>query len=159
MKKRLDCRLTLFFIPNFPKKTLKSSSKKYTVTIGIGGNIGDVKKRFNKLLLTITQDSRFDLLATSPLLKNPAFGFLEQDDFINAVIKIKTNLCVNDFFKSMQRLECRFGRIRSFDNAPRTLDIDIIFFDKKKIDTKKLIIPHKQWENRESVMIPLSTII
>ena len=55
----------------------------------------------------------------------------------------------------MQRLETRFGRKRSFQDAPRTLDIDIIFFDNKKIHTKKLIIPHKDWANRESVIIPL----
>ena len=55
----------------------------------------------------------------------------------------------------MKRLEVRYGRKRSFQDAPRTLDIDIIFFDDKKINTKNLIIPHKNWANRESVIIPL----
>ncbi|XPV70670.1 MAG: 2-amino-4-hydroxy-6-hydroxymethyldihydropteridine diphosphokinase [Halarcobacter sp.] len=49
----------------------------------------------------------------------------------------------------------RYGRKRSFQDTPKTLDIDIIFFANKKIDTKKLIIPHKNWANRESVIIPL----
>jgi 2-amino-4-hydroxy-6-hydroxymethyldihydropteridine diphosphokinase len=56
----------------------------------------------------------------------------------------------------MQRYENRFKRTRSFKDAPRTLDIDIIFFANKKINTKQLTIPHKNWSQRESVVIPLS---
>ena len=76
-------------------------------------------------------------------------------DFLNGIIAIKTNLAPHDFLKNMQRLEKRFGRKRSFQDAPRTLDIDIIFFDNKKINTKDLVVPHKDWANRESVIIPL----
>jgi len=158
MKQRLNKTLTLFFRNNFPKKNVKPSSKKYSVTIGIGGNIGNVKRRFDKLLLSLEQNSNFDVIATSPLLQNPPFGYLEQDDFINGIVLLKTNLSINCFFKVMQRLENRYGRKRSFQDAPRTLDIDIIFFDKQKINTKNLTIPHKDWANRESVTIPLKYI-
>lgn len=155
MKKKLSNKLTLFYTSNYPKKLKKSSSKKYLVTIGIGGNIGNMKKTFDKLLLCLKSDKRFDILKTSPLLLNPPFGYLNQNDFLNGIIAIKTNLCPNDFLKAMQRYENRFGRKRSFQDAPRTLDIDIIFFANKKIHTKKLIIPHTDWANRESVIIPL----
>jgi len=155
LKKKLTPKLTLFSTPNFPKKFNTSSTKKYTVTIGIGGNIGNTKKLFDKLILCLKKDSRFTLLITSPLLQNPPFGFLEQRDFLNGIIRLKTNLCPNAFLKAMQRYENKFGRKRSFQDAPRTLDIDIIFFDNKKINTENLIIPHKNWANRESVIIPL----
>ena len=155
MKKKLSPNLTLFYTSNFPKIFNISSNKKYSVTIGVGGNIGDTKKIFDKLILCLKQDSRFTLLMTSPLLRNPPFGFLEQNDFLNGIIRLKTNLCPNAFLKAMQRYENKFGRKRSFQDAPRTLDIDIIFFDKKKINSKNLIIPHKNWANRESVIIPL----
>jgi 2-amino-4-hydroxy-6-hydroxymethyldihydropteridine diphosphokinase len=158
MKKKLREDLTLFLTPNFPRKFNKSSTKKHTVTIGIGGNIGNTKKLFDKLILCLNGDRRFTLLMTSPLLKNPPFGFLEQKDFLNGIISLKTNLCPKEFLKAMQRYENKFGRKRSFQDAPRTLDIDIIFFDNKKIDTEKLIIPHKDWANRESVIIPLKYI-
>jgi len=156
LKKRLTEDLTLFYTPNFPKIFDKTSNKKYHATIGIGGNIGNMKKTFNKLLLCLKQDSRFTILKTSVLLKNPPFGFLEQNDFLNGIITFKTNLCSNALLKAMQRYENKFGRKRSFQDAPRTLDIDIIFFDNKKINTKNLIIPHKDWANRESVIIPLN---
>ncbi len=155
MKKKLTKKLTLFYTPNFPKEFNTYSNKKHYVTIGIGGNMGNTKRIFDKLILCLKKDSRFTLLITSPLLKNPPFGFLEQSDFLNGIIALKTNLAPHDFLKNMQRLEKRFGRKRSFQDAPRTLDIDIIFFDKKKINTKDLIVPHKDWANRESVIIPL----
>ena len=155
MKKNLRKDLTLFHTNNFPKVFKTTTNKKYIVTIGIGGNIGNTKRIFDKLLLCISKNSKFDLLMTSPLLLNPPFGFLEQKPFLNGIIRLSTNLSVNEFFKITQRLEKRFGRKRSFQDAPRTLDIDIIFFDNKKINTKKLIIPHKDWANRESVTIPL----
>ena len=155
MKKKLTQNLTLFYTSNYPKKFNSTSNKKYSVTIGIGGNIGNTKKIFDKLILCLKKDSRFTLLMTSPLLQNPPFGFLEQSDFLNGIIALKTNLAPNEFLKNMQRLEKRFGRKRSFQDAPRTLDIDIIFFNNKKINTKDLIVPHKDWANRESVIIPL----
>ncbi|MCP4969957.1 MAG: 2-amino-4-hydroxy-6-hydroxymethyldihydropteridine diphosphokinase [Arcobacter sp.] len=155
MKKKLNKRLTLFYTNNFPIKSKNNSNKKYTVTIGIGGNIGNTKRIFDKLFLCLKQDKRISIIMTSPLLLNPPFGFLDQNYFLNGIIAIKTNLAPNDFLKNMQRLEKRFGRKRSFQDAPRTLDIDIIFFDNKKINTEDLIIPHKDWANRESVIIPL----
>ena len=159
MKKKLTQKLTLFYTSNFPKRFNCNSAKKYAVTIGIGGNIGNTKKIFDKLILCLKKDSRFTLLKTSPLLKNPPFGFLEQSDFLNGIITLQTNLCPNAFLKAMQRYEIKFGRKRSFQDAPRTLDIDIIFFDNKKINTQNLVIPHKNWANRESVIIPLKRMM
>ena len=62
------------------------------------------------------------------------------------------------FLAYLLRLEKRFGRKRSFANAPRSLDLDIIFFDNLVINTPKLTLPHPGWHERESVLIPLSGI-
>jgi len=156
LKKKLSENLTLFKTANFPYISNKKSNKKYLVTIGIGGNVGNVKQTFDKLFLCLNKNTKFDILTTSPLLENPPFGYIEQSYFLNGIIALKTNLAPNEFLKIMQRLEIRYGRKRSFQDAPRTLDIDIIFFDNKKIHTENLIIPHKDWANRESVIIPLN---
>ena len=155
MKKKLTSNLTLYKTCKFPYKS-KTISKKYnTVYIGIGGNIGDTKKIFNKLFLTFLNDSRFFILKTSPILKNPPFGFLQQNYFYNAIIVLQTNLSPFETLRVFWHYENRFKRKRSFKDAPRTLDIDIIFFNKIKLDTKLLIIPHKNYKQRDSVMIPL----
>ena len=142
----------------FPISVAKMSSKKHSVLVGVGGNEGGVIRRFKKLFLYLLKDSRVDIIKTSPIFKNPPFGFLEQDDFYNCVVFLKTNLCANDMLKFALHTESVFKRKRSFVNAPRTLDLDIIFYDNIKIDSKKLTIPHKEYKNRASVLIPLFLI-
>lgn len=158
LKRKLNKNLTIFKTNNFPFRRTLPSSKKYLATIGIGGNIGNTKRIFDKLFLHLKGNKHFEIMQSSILLLNPPFGYLNQKDFLNGVIVLKTNLYINDFFKIMQRYEKRFKRVRSFKDAPRTLDIDIIFFDNKKINTKKLIIPHKHWNKRDSVVIPLKSL-
>jgi len=159
MKKEISKSLDLYFTSNFPKIYFKSN-KKYKVTLGIGGNIGNLKRIFDSLILMLKNDSRLVLLKTSPLLKNPPFGFLDQDDFLNGIIEIKTNLSPSEILKLCWHYENRFGRKRSFKDAPRTLDIDIIFIEQKnknlKLNTKNLTVPHIDYKNRQSVLIPLS---
>ena len=89
-------------------------------------------------------------------MKNPPFGFKDQDDFFNSIIVFKTNMQPHIFLDYLMRLEKKFGRRRSFANAPRTLDLDIVFFDNRVINSEKLILPHHAWSQRESVIIPLS---
>lgn len=156
MKKKLSDTLCLYFTNTYPYKSSSQSSKKNKITLGIGGNIGDVKKRFKLLFLMFLKDSRFHIESTSPMLQNPPFGYLDQDDFINAVVVLRTDLTPFVLLKVFQRYENRFKRKRSFQDAPRTLDIDIIFFNNEKINTKNLIIPHMGQAKRESVQIPLS---
>lgn len=158
-KKKLTNDLTLYFNKNFPAVYGKKSGKKYTVYLGLGGNIGDMFKRFENLLKRFKYDTNILLLETSPLLKNPPFGYLEQEYFLNGVVKIETNMSPYYLLKTMQNYEKRFGRVRTFQDAPRTLDIDIIFIQingrNKQINKKYLIVPHAGWQDRDSVKIPL----
>jgi len=156
--RKLSESLTTFSSLEFPQKTKIKSSKRYRVTVGIGGNVGDVKRRFNHLLISLKRDKRVALLETSFILKNPPFGFVDQDDFLNSIIVLKVDMQPVVFLDYLMRLEKKFSRIRSFSNAPRTLDLDIIFFDKRIINTDKLTIPHASWQDRESVLIPLSGV-
>lgn len=158
-KKQLTGNLTLYFKKDFPFLSNTKSFKKYEVFLGIGGNIGDMFKRFDTLLKRFKYDTNISLKETSPLLENPPFGYLEQDSFLNGVIKIETNMPPHYLLKTMQSYEKRFGRVRTFKDAPRTLDIDIIFIQIKgkdiQINKKDLIVPHIGWKMRDSVKIPL----
>jgi len=123
--------------------------------VGIGGNVGDVRRRFERLFIILRKDKRVSLVKTSLILKNPPFGYTNQDDFFNSILVLKTSMQPKVFLRYLLRLEKKFGRKRTFANAPRTLDLDIIFFDNRKINTKDLIVPHPFYAQRESVMIPL----
>lgn len=157
--RKLSKSLTTFSGLHFPYAVREKSFHRYSVTVGIGGNIGDVKRRFEHLFFAIKRDRRVRLLQTSFILKNPPFGFEAQDDFLNSIIVVKTNMQPRAFLDYLMRLEKKFSRTRSFANAPRTLDLDIIFFDNRVINTPKLTIPHNSWHKRESVIIPLSGLL
>lgn len=139
----------------FPSRNSKSNSFLYEAVIGLGGNQGDVKKRFVKLYRYFQNDRRFYVVQTSSVFRNPPFGYLKQDDFYNAVMVIQTSLHVKAMLKVLLHVEKLFGRKRSFKNAPRTLDLDIIFFDNLRRKQKHISLPHPYWEERLSVIIPL----
>ena len=153
--KALNESLTLIKRPLFPAK-YRASSKRYAVTLGVGGNIGDVVRRLERLSAFLKKSGRCDLVNTGPILKNPPFGYKDQADFYNSVIMVRTNLQPKAFLKYVLEVERKFGRKRSFANAPRTLDIDMIFFEDRNMSTKELTLPHPHWQERESVVIPMA---
>lgn len=158
IKRRLNESLTTFKGLHFGYKSRSKSSHRYRVTIGVGGNVGDVKRRFEHLYTFFKRDKRVELLQTSLILKNPPFGFMNQDDFLNSIIVLQVSMQPLAFLEYLHRVEKKFARKRSFANAPRTLDLDIIFFDSRFMKTDRLTIPHINWFERESVVIPLADI-
>ena len=154
--RRVNRELSTFYGLRFPYKKIPNSTHRYKAVVGIGGNVGDVRRRFEHLFMTLKRDKRVELLQTSLILKNPPFGYTQQDDFFNSIIVLKTSMQAHLFLRYLLRLEKRFGRKRSFENAPRTLDLDIIFFDNRIINTKDLTVPHPFWAQRASVVIPLA---
>ena len=140
----------------FPMQKKTTSPLRYSATVGLGGNVGDVKRRFHHLLFALSRDKRVRIIETSLILKNPPFGYTEQDDFFNSIMRIKTSMQAEEFLQYLLRIEKKYGRQRSFANAPRTLDLDLLFFDNLKINTKTLTLPHPEWDKRESVLIPLA---
>lgn len=156
MKKSLDSNNTLIVQKNYPYLRKKTSSKPYIATLGIGGNIGDTRRRFNHLFYFLKRSKVLDIVETSPILKNPPFGYLTQEDFYNSLIIVKTCLEPKALLRYILYVEKKFGRKRSFPDAPRTLDIDMIFYENVTINTKELTVPHPAWKNRDSVKIPLT---
>jgi len=158
MRRVLDSQTSLYFDTYFPYVTRKKLKFKHYTVIGIGGNLGDVRKRFKKLFMWLKNSSLVQIISTSPILKNPPFGFKEQLPFFNGLIELSTNLNPKKLLKFLLSVEERFGRVRTFKNAPRTLDLDIIFYDNLRYKDTMLEIPHPKWQERQSVLIPLSYI-
>jgi 2-amino-4-hydroxy-6-hydroxymethyldihydropteridine diphosphokinase len=158
IKRKVSESLTTFHTLHFGCNFKQKSSHRYRVTVGIGGNVGDVKRRFEHLFIFFKKDKRVELLQTSLILKNPPFGFTNQDDFFNSIVILQVSMQPVVFLDYLMRVEKKFARQRSFANAPRTLDLDIIFFDNRVVNKPNLQIPHAQWFKRESVIIPLRDV-
>jgi 2-amino-4-hydroxy-6-hydroxymethyldihydropteridine diphosphokinase len=153
-KKQLDQNHTLISTPHFPYNTKSKGAN--LALLGIGGNIGDVIRRFEHLFWYFKRSPFVNIVETAPILKNPPFGYTKQDDFYNSLLLVETELTPQALLHYVLRVERVFGRKRSLQDAKRTLDIDIIFYENVKMDTKTLTLPHPGWMKRSSVLIPLS---
>lgn len=159
IQKKIDRENTLIKTQYFPCDLSGSSTPKVLglnkALLGIGGNIGDVIRRFEHLFWFLKRSSFVYIRKTAPIVKNPPFGYLEQGDFYNSLILIETLLTPKALLRYVLRVEKIFGRKRLFKDGPRTLDIDIIFYENVKMKTKSLTLPHPGWKERSSVLMPL----
>ncbi len=156
IKRVLDEHYTLFTTAHYPHyRVEKSHSGTHKALIGVGGNVGDVLRRFEHLHWYLKRSKVVALLESAPILRNPPFGYVEQDDFYNSMLLLSTSLTPRELLHYLMRVEKRFGRKRSIKDGPRTLDLDIIFYEDIQINTKALKIPHPDWMNRDSVLIPM----
>ena len=147
--------MQFFYDRFFPVIKKHNRNYRHVAVVGIGGNQGDVRKRFKNLYMYMMRSSLVSISETSAVLQNPPFGYLDQDDFYNAIMVVRTSLSPKAFLKFLLHVEKIFGRKRSFKNAPRTLDLDLIFYDDVQIRSKFLSVPHPSWKTRESVVLPL----
>jgi len=141
MVKKLDKDNSLFFQKLYPYRRKWSLSHPYNALLGIGGNIGDVRRRFNHLFIYLQKSPYITIIETAPILKNPPFGYLEQDYFYNSLVYIKTSLQPKALLRYILHTEKKFSR----KDAPRTLDIDMIFYEDLSMATKDLTLPHPSW--------------
>ncbi len=126
--------------------------------IGIGSNLGDKLHHCEKAISQILKLDRHRLLAKSSLFKTQPMGYTCQDWFVNGVIKIETDLEAPELLHTLKTIESQRGRTETFRWGPRTIDLDILFFDDIEIHTEELQIPHPLIQNRQFVLIPLVEI-
>jgi len=123
----------------------------------LGSNIGNskqqlssAKKHIKKKIGNITRQSK--------LYSTAAWGNSNQPDFLNQVIVTETKLTPLQTMQMILSIEKEMGRIRTVKNAPRIIDIDILFFNKEIIETEILSVPHPQIQNRRFVLVPLNEL-
>ena len=129
----------------------------HTAYLLLGSNIGNSKaalqlaeKHIEEVMGCINKRSAF--------YRTAAWGNREQPDFLNRVIIIETTLTAGEILEKILKTEEQMGRTRSYKNAPRLIDIDILFFDDQIISTKDLAVPHPEIQNRRFVLEPLNEI-
>lgn len=129
----------------------------HTLYLLLGSNIGDSQTQIENALLHI-QKKIGTIQKKSSLYATAAWGNIKQNDFINQVILVKTTLSAPNILEQIFAIEKKMGRVRTYKNAAREIDIDILFLDDDIIDTNTLTIPHKEIQNRRFVLEPLNEI-
>ena len=131
---------------------------KNKVYLSLGSNIGNRQKYIESAIELIGKTQRIKILKKSGLYETSPVGYVEQDLFLNAVIKIETDFSAREILKIINKIENELDRKREIRWGPRTIDIDILIFSDKKINETDLIIPHKEMLNRLFVLVPLIEI-
>ena len=126
--------------------------------LGLGSNLGDKETYLNQAVKALDETRGCQVEKVSSYLVTEPYGGVEQDDFLNACLCLKTYLSPEELLKRLHEIEQDAHRERSIRWGPRTLDLDILLYDDLILETEELILPHMDMENREFVLKPLSEI-
>ena len=126
--------------------------------LGLGSNLGDKETYLNQAVKSVDETRGCQVEKVSSYLVTEPYGGVEQDDFLNACLCLKTYLSPEELLKRLHEIEQDAHRERIVRWGPRTLDLDILLYDDLILETEELILPHMDMENREFVLKPLSEI-
>lgn len=132
--------------------------KRHHAWIAMGSNQGDSAGIILAALKSIEAIEDIHIVQVSDLIKTKPYGLTNQPDFINGCMEIETFKEPEELLETLLYIEKLFGRERTIHWGPRTLDLDIIFYDQEIISTPRLCVPHTDMANREFVLKPLSEI-
>lgn len=122
------------------------------VFIGLGTNIGNKQLNIAKAKALLVESSSITILHESSIIETEPYGVIEQDEFLNQIIEVKTSLGVEEVLLHCQQVETNMGRIRAQHWGPRIIDLDILFFNESVIERGDLVVPHPDMQNRRFVL-------
>lgn len=128
----------------------------HIVYLALGSNLGSRLANLKNAVSNLTP--QMNVRKKSPVYETPPWGFKEQSAFLNQVVMAETYLEPEALLGHLKRLEIALGREPSFQNGPRLIDIDILFYDDVIIDSPPLVIPHPRLHQRAFVLVPLNDI-
>lgn len=129
-----------------------------TALIAFGSNLENPAEQVRRAIAAVAALPVIRSLQASSLYLSAPVGYADQPDFVNAVALVEADCGARELLHLLQDIETRFGRVRSFRNAPRTLDLDLIDFAGSTSDDAELTLPHPRAHQRSFVMLPLAEI-
>jgi len=126
--------------------------------VGLGSNLEEPCSQLQRAFADLDKLPGTRLLAQSSLYRSAPVGYLDQPDFMNAVAKIETTLTPQALLQGLLQIEHQHGRERTFRNAPRTLDLDVLLYGDVQLHEHGLTLPHPQMHLRAFVLQPLLEI-
>ncbi len=130
----------------------------HTAYIALGSNMGDKEAYLKDAVAALDARSDCQVTAVSDFLITEPYGGVEQDDFLNGALALRTLLSPEDLLDLLHEIEYAAHRERLIHWGPRTLDLDILLYDDLVLDTPDLHIPHIELHKRDFVLIPLAEI-
>jgi 2-amino-4-hydroxy-6-hydroxymethyldihydropteridine diphosphokinase len=124
--------------------------------LGLGGNLGNRIAALRDAVHAL--DFLGNIVAISSIYETAPVGYLDQPPFLNAAAILETSLTATDLLSAIVEIERSLGRERTFRNAPRTLDIDLLMYDDTISDDPALTLPHPRLYERAFVLVPLAEI-
>lgn len=128
----------------------------HSVYIALGSNVGDRLENLRSAIYSF--EPEITPLICSAVYETPPWGYHDQPSFLNQVLLATTNLSPQDLLAHLKKLETDLGRVKTFKNGPRVIDLDLLLYDADVIESPPLIIPHPRMDERAFVLVPLAEI-
>ena len=138
--------------------SVRMERNRHAVFLSVGANLGDKKKQIEDAVEALRKDPRIRVERVSELIETKPYGVEDQPDFLNGCIFLKTLYGPEELLEALHRIEADGGRERKEHWGPRTIDLDILYYDDEVYESEDLVIPHREIEKREFVLQPLAEI-
>ncbi len=126
--------------------------------LSLGSNIDDRLYHLQQAVILLSEENTIEVKKVSSVYETDPVGYLDQASFLNIVVELETNLSPHNLLKKCNEIENTLGRKRDIRWGPRTVDLDILLYNKENMKTEDLIIPHPRMTERGFVLIPLVEI-
>ncbi|MEE1305912.1 MAG: 2-amino-4-hydroxy-6-hydroxymethyldihydropteridine diphosphokinase [Agathobacter sp.] len=156
--KKVDVKISKPWAPiGIPVDTVsvEISRSWHRAFVALGSNLGDKKAYLDQAVQKLKDDKLCKVIKVADYLETEPYGGVEQDSFLNSVLELQTLLYPEELLELLNRIEAEAQRERKVHWGPRTLDLDIIFYDNEVIDTERLTVPHIDMQNRDFVLKPM----
>ena len=128
-----------------------------TAYVALGANLGEARTAVLQAFESLASWPGIQVTGRSALYRTAPYE-AQGPDFINAVARINTRLTAPDVLEALQAIEHRAGRVRPYVNAPRILDLDLLFYGDACMNSPRLTLPHPRWRERAFVLVPLADV-
>lgn len=126
--------------------------------VALGSNLDNPIKQIKTAFIELAALPKTKMMQVSDLYQNPPMDYLDQPDFVNAVMQIETDLSAEELLHHINQIEDDHQRVRVRQNGPRTLDLDLLLYGDEIISSPSLQVPHPRMKERVFVIYPLAQI-
>lgn len=131
---------------------------KHIAYIALGSNLAERETYLSRAIHLLKNQQAVNVVDQSSVYETEPVGYTDQNDFLNMVIKVQTSLSPYELLEQCQSIEQELGRERLVKWGPRTIDLDILLYNREKVELDRLKVPHPHMHERAFVMVPLAEL-